>query len=53
VRYPEIVNCHAFIVLAELLGGQAGRGRNGLPREIVIVFFVQSLLAASPRELAP
>jgi len=53
VRYPEIVNCHAFLVLAELLGGQAARGRNGLPREIVTLFFVQSLRAALPRELAP
>ena len=53
MRYPEIVNCHAFLVLAELLGGQAARGRNGLPREIVTLFFVQSLRAALPRELAP
>jgi hypothetical protein len=26
VRYPEIVNCHAFLVLAELLGGQVAAG---------------------------
>jgi hypothetical protein len=53
VRYPEIVNCHAFIVLAELLGKQVAAGVMALPREIVTLFFVSESSGGLPGGLAP